>query len=223
MAQNKLDQPGISNPHSDLRNILPENTQKDLNRTSAPMEAKHVDVSRHARKDSDIDQDDRQRDAEPNADPITGTHGAHPVGVGVGAAAAGITGAAIGSIIPGIGTAVGAVVGSVVGAISGGYAGKGVAEAMFPTSDDEYWRDSFVSQSYVPKDRGFSYDIDYRDAYRFGHTSAMTYETHSFDTAEPQLVEDWTSKHGTSRLEWSLARDAVRDAWERARSNRSID
>ena len=218
MAQNNLDQTNL-----DQRSILPESTRTDSNRSSVPMEAKRVDVSRHARDDDDSDLEVRQRDAEPNADPITGTHGSHPVGVGVGAAAAGITGAAIGSIIPGIGTAVGAVVGSVVGAISGGYAGKGVAEAMFPTSDDEYWRESFGSRSYVPTDRGFSYDIDYRDAYRFGHTSAMTYENQSFDTAEPQLVEDWTSKHGTSRLEWSLARDAVRDAWERARNNRTMD
>ena len=67
-----------------------------------------------------------------NRDPLSGEKGAHPVGVGLGAAGAGAAGAAIGSVVGPAGTAAGAVVGAVVGAVAGGLAGKGVAEAIDP-------------------------------------------------------------------------------------------
>ena len=61
-------------------------------------------------------------------DPITGEHGAHPVGVGVGAVSAGLAGAAIGAIAGPIG----ALVGAAIGVVAGGIAGHEVA-----ASDDE--------------------------------------------------------------------------------------
>ena len=51
---------------------------------------------------------DTTRQAGTNLDPITGTPGAHPVGVGLGP--------------------VGTVVGAAVGAVAGGLGGKAVAE-----------------------------------------------------------------------------------------------
>ncbi len=69
-----------------------------------------------------------------NLDPITGAPGAHPVGVGLGAAVGGIAaGAAAGTVIAGpLGTAVGAA----VGAIAGGLGGKAVAEHFDPTVEE---------------------------------------------------------------------------------------
>jgi hypothetical protein len=159
-------------------------------------------------------------DASPNRDAITGTPGSHPIGVGVGAAAAGVTGAAIGSVVPGIGTVTGAVVGAVIGAVSGGLAGKGVAEAFYPTEEDAYWKSEFPNREYAKGDHGYTYEVDYRDAYRFGYLSAFNYGTAEFEDVEPQLIDEWTKQHGTSRLEWSTARSAVKDAWTRARQNR---
>jgi uncharacterized protein YcfJ len=155
----------------------------------------------------------------PNRDAITGTPGSHPVGVGIGAAAAGATGAAIGSVVPGVGTAVGAAIGAVVGAVGGGYAGKGVAEQIYPTEEDAYWREEYPRREYADRDRGYTYDIDYKDAYRFGYLAAHRYADYDFETVEPSLIEDWSQQHGSSRLEWSVARSAVRDAWTRARTS----
>src|SRR2546430_4625041 len=72
-----------------------------------------------------------------NRDPITDAPGAHPVGVGVGAAGAGAAGALIGSVAGPMGSAVGAV----VGAVAGGVGGKGVGQAGEPTAPDGLWRD----------------------------------------------------------------------------------
>jgi ElaB/YqjD/DUF883 family membrane-anchored ribosome-binding protein len=70
---------------------------------------------------------------ETNPDPITGAPGAHPVGVGLGAAAGGIAaGAAAGTFAAG---PIGTVVGAAIGAVVGGLAGKGAAESVNPTKD----------------------------------------------------------------------------------------
>ena len=66
-----------------------------------------------------------------NLDPITGAAGAHPVGVGLGAAVGGIAaGAAAGTVAAG---PLGTVVGAAVGAIAGGLGGKAMAEHFDPT------------------------------------------------------------------------------------------
>src|SRR5262245_36683364 len=87
----------------------------------------------------------RGEEVDPNPDPITGEHGAHPVGVGVGAAA---TGAATGALGGAMAGPVGAVVGAVGGAIAGAMAGKGVAEAIDPTIEDDYWRANYHTRPY---------------------------------------------------------------------------
>ena len=65
-----------------------------------------------------------------NRDPITKEPGAHPVGVGAGAAGAGAVGTAVGAVVGG---PLGAVVGAAVGAVAGGLGGKAAAEAINPT------------------------------------------------------------------------------------------
>src|SRR5256714_9659142 len=66
-------------------------------------------------------------------DPIRPAPGAHPVGVGAGAASAGAAGAALGAAVGG---PIGAVVGAAVGAVAGGLGGKAAAEAVNPTIED---------------------------------------------------------------------------------------
>lgn len=58
-----------------------------------------------------------------HTDPISGEAGAHPLGVGLGAASAGTAGAVIGAILG----PVGAVIGAAIGAVAGGLAGKELA------------------------------------------------------------------------------------------------
>src|SRR5215212_2823731 len=108
--------------------------------------------------------EDSHREKDANRDPITEAPGAHPVGVGVGAAGAGAAGALIGSVAGPIGSAVGAV----VGAVAGGLAGKGVAEAVNPTAEDAYWREQYRNRPYY--DENTAYD-EYAPAYRYGWES----------------------------------------------------
>lgn len=67
-----------------------------------------------------------------NRDPLTAAPGAHPVGTGLGASGAGMTGAAIGGVVAG---PIGAIVGAAVGALAGGLAGHEIAERVNPTAD----------------------------------------------------------------------------------------
>ena len=75
--------------------------------------------------------DNTTKHAGTNRDPITGASGAHPVGVGLGAAVGGIAaGAAAGTLAAG---PIGTVVGAAAGAVAGGLGGKAVAEHFDPT------------------------------------------------------------------------------------------
>jgi len=163
--------------------------------------------------DKDID---RTNDPAANPDPITKAPGAHPVGTGVGAAAGGVAGvggamaagAIAGSAVGPIGTAVGAA----VGAVAGGLIGKGVAESVNPTEEHEYWRQNYATRPYAQP--GTAYD-EYAPAYQFGWESRTRAADKKFDDVEPTLGQDWENRRGDSHLNWSQARNAVRDAWDR--------
>lgn len=153
-----------------------------------------------------VDKDRKDRSAaDENRDPITGTPGAHPVGVGVGTTGGAAAGAAMGSL----GGPVGTVVGAVVGGVVGGLAGKGVAEAVNPTVEDAYWRNNYSSRPYVQS--GSTYDT-YKPAYKYGWESYGRHKGRTFEQAEPELSRNWDSKTG---LSWDRAREATRDAWHR--------
>lgn len=68
-------------------------------------------------------------EGEANLDPLTHEPGAHPVGVGVGAAGVGTIGALLGSVAG----PVGMLVGTIAGAFAGAVVGKDTAEAVNPT------------------------------------------------------------------------------------------
>jgi hypothetical protein len=151
-------------------------------------------------------------DHNTNPDAITGAPGSHPVGTGIGAAAAGAAGAAVGSAAGPVGTAVGAV----IGAVAGGLAGKGVAEGIYPTEEETFWRDNYSARPYA--EPGMEYD-EYAPAYRYGYTSFQQYRGRSFDDLDDDLRSGWSRARGESKLEWDKARNATRDAWERAKSH----
>ena len=151
-------------------------------------------------------------DVDANRDPITGAPGAHPVGTGIGAALGGAAaGAAAGTVVGPVGT----VVGAAVGAIVGGLAGKGVAEVIDPTVEEVYWRENYTNRPYV---NGASFD-DYGPAYMYGVNSYRKYPDSNFDDVESNLARDWNTAGGNSKLDWSNARIATRDAWDRLRSS----
>lgn len=145
-----------------------------------------------------------------NRDPITGAPGAHPVGVGLGAAVAGAAAAAAAGTTAG---PVGTLVGAAVGAVIGGLAGKSLAELVDPTVEDTYWQAHYHERPYVGADG--LYD-DYGPAYRYGVQAYTRHGGRSFDEADADLAAGWASARDASRLEWEHARPAARDAWQRA-------
>jgi len=152
---------------------------------------------------------DNEVNRDLNRDPITGAPGSHPVGTGVGAA---LGGAAVGAATGTVAGPVGTVIGAAVGAIAGGLAGKSVAEAIDPTGEDAYWRDTYATRPYVTG--GASYD-DYGPAYGYGVSSYNRYAGRPYDEIEPELSRDWGTARGRSRLDWDRAQHATRDAWQR--------
>ena len=153
--------------------------------------------------------EDESRNSTPNLDPISKAPAVHPVATGVGAVLGGAAaGAATGTVAGPVGTIAGAAVGAVVG----GLAGKGVAEAIDPSREDDYWRSNFTGRSYV--EGGSTFD-DYGPAYGYGVESFGRYPGRVFDDVEPDLSRGWSTGHGTSSLSWDHAKHAVRDAWNR--------
>ena len=134
------------------------------------------------------------RDKDENLDPITGEPGAHPIGTGLGAVAAGAASGALG------------------GAVAGGLAGKGIAESIDPTAEDAYWGENYASKPYVAKGHGYD---QYKPAYQSGWEAHSLHADKSWDEIESGLEKDWASRKGTSKLDWADAKHASRDAFER--------
>jgi hypothetical protein len=157
--------------------------------------------------------DEREKDL--NQDPLTGEPGAHPVGTGIGAVAAGAAAGAAGGAVAG---PAGAVAGAVVGAVAGGYAGKEAAEAIDPTVEDAYWRSHYTTRPYYEK--SVAYD-EYQPAYRYGWETRSRYQNRPFNEVESELERGWESAKENSKLAWSHARNAARDAWDRIDNSRA--
>ena len=146
-----------------------------------------------------------------NRDPMSGEHGAHPVGVGTGAAGGGIAGAVIGGAVGG---PIGAGVGAVVGAVSGALAGKSAAEAINPTTEHEFWRIEYRRRPYSNQSAPYE---EFGPAYQYGWESFSRFHSmgKTFDEVELELRRDWDNRRGKSKLSWEHARDATHDAWQR--------
>ena len=145
---------------------------------------------------------------DPNADPLTGEPGAHPVATGIGSAAAGAAGMAIAASVAG---PVGVAVAAIGGAIAGGYAGKAMGELIDPTAEDAFWRAEHPNQPYGKE---APYD-DYEVAYRTGYESyPLPYSASAtFEEAEPELRRRYQATG--AKLSWDKAREAARLAWLR--------
>jgi hypothetical protein len=146
-----------------------------------------------------------------NPDAITGEHGSHPVGSGLGAAAGGaLAGIGLGAVAGPVGAAIGAV----IGGVAGGLAGKSVAEAIDPTVEDAYWRDEYPRREYFDED--VSYE-EIQPAYRYGWEARTRYEGRTWEQAQADLRREWEAEQaervpGT----WEDAQRPIRDAWDRA-------
>ena len=153
---------------------------------------------------------------ELNRDPITGTPGAHPVGTGVGAASGGAAGAAVGMAVAG---PVGSVIGAAVGAVAGGLAGKSAAEAVNPTAEEEFWRETYIREPYYVKGKPYEY---YAPGFRIGWEGRVLHHGRTFEEAEPQLMAAYNLTRSGLDPVWKDARPAAQAAWQRVERNWKI-
>lgn len=138
--------------------------------------------------------------------------GTHPLGTGIGAAGGAVAGAAVGTVVGG---PAGAVVGGAIGAATGALTGRSVAEAVDPTVEEAYWSTHYRECKYVDRNRPYA---DYQPAYRYGWESRSRLGGRLFGDVESDLERGWAAAKGTSKLAWTEAKDATRDAWRRLES-----
>jgi hypothetical protein len=144
-----------------------------------------------------------------NRDPLSGETGAHPLGTGAGAASGGMAGAAVGTVVGG---PIGAVIGAVVGAVAGGLAGSGAAEAVNPTAEELFWRESYLREPFYVAGRNYEY---YAPGFRAGWEGRVRNDGRAFDAAEGDLKISYDL--GRSELDptWLEIRPAAQAAWNR--------
>jgi hypothetical protein len=153
----------------------------------------------------------RRDDPAAHIDPLSGERGAHPLGVGIGAAAAGLAaGAAAGTVAGPAGAAIGAA----LGAIAGGLVGKDVAELADPTTGGAWWRAHYAAREDVKPGTSFA---DYEPAYYYGVALYLDAPDLLFDPRQAEMAEGWDRVRGDSGLVWEDALPATRDAWIEAR------
>lgn len=133
---------------------------------------------------------------------------------GVGEAAGRTKGAAVGGAV---GHAIGVGADVVVGAVSGGIAGGKRAagksrELVDARAEHEFWRKEFTNRPYCTP--GTPYD-QYGPAFQYGWESCLSHKGKTFKDVETQLERDWERCRGQSKLSWTHAKDAVKDAWQR--------
>ncbi len=153
---------------------------------------------------------EKQEARDMHRDPITGAPGSHPLGTGIGAAGAGVAGAAVGSVVGPIGT----VIGGVVGAVVGGLLGSEVGEEVNPSGvEEEYWQVAHVNEPYY--NSSYNYD-DYRPAYKLGYEGRRKSGIQSWNEQQEEVLRsEWQTSHGGSRLSWDEARQAAKAGWVR--------
>lgn len=149
-------------------------------------------------------------EADLNRDPISGTPGAHPLGTGAGAASGALAGGAAGIAVGG---PVGGIMGAAIGALAGGLAGKSAAEAVNPTAEEMFWKETYIREPYYVAGRNFEY---YAPGFRAGWEGRVRHDGRSFDEAEPALQSSYNL--GKSELDpaWQDVKPAARAAWNRA-------
>ena len=95
--------------------------------------------------------------------------------------------------------------------IAGGLAGKGAAEAINPTLEDEFWRGKYVTRR-TSRPAGTTM----LRPHPYGWESYSQYANREFDELDETLAREWDTRRGDSQQTWQEAREAARDAWKRA-------
>jgi hypothetical protein len=149
-----------------------------------------------------------------NRDPITGTPGAHPLGTGAGAASGAVAGGAAGMAVGG---PIGGMIGATVGAVAGGLAGKSAAEAVNPTAEEKFWKETYVRESFYVPGKSFEY---YAPGFRAGWEGRVRHDGRTFVEAEEALKSSYQTSKSELDPAWQDIRSAARAAWDRVEDRR---
>lgn len=77
---------------------------------------------------------------------------------------------------------------------------------------DRHYQDQYRTADYY--DEGYDFENDYRPAYRYGTYARSAHAEREWDDRlESDLERGWDKARGTSRMSWTDAKNAVRDAW----------
>jgi len=148
-----------------------------------------------------------------NRDPLSGAPGAQPLGAGIGATSGGLAGAAVGMAMGG---PVGSVIGLAVGAVAGGLAGTSAAEAINPTAEEIFWRETCIREPFFVAGRPYEY---YASGFRAGWEGRVHHDGRSFDAAEADLAAEYNLNKTALDADWEDVKPAARAAWDRVDRN----
>jgi hypothetical protein len=149
-----------------------------------------------------------------NRDPITGTPGAHPLGTTAGATSGAVAGAVAGMAVGG---PVGSMIGIAVGTVTGELAGKSAAEAVNPTAEELFWKETYIREPFYVKGRTYEY---YAPGFRAGWEGRVRHDGRTFEAAEPALKVGYELAQSELDPSWHDIRPAARAAWERVDRSR---
>ena len=89
------------------------------------------------------------------------------------------------------------------------------------TREDTYWRQNYTARPYFSENQDYG---TYQPAYRYGVNAAndpANANKRFEELDQRQLETGWNQNRGDSTLDWSEARDAVRDSYNRAGESRT--
>jgi hypothetical protein len=148
----------------------------------------------------------------PDLDLKTGETSAETLGVAFGAMAGSAASATAGLAMGG---PAGMVVGAIAGGLAGAYSALSVEKDFGRAFDRGYWQDHYPSSTCYDAETRFD---TYEPAYRLGWESYFAEgEERAREDRERQLQEEWESnREAGDGLDWRRAREATREAWQRA-------
>jgi hypothetical protein len=146
---------------------------------------------------------------ELNRDPLTGTPGSHPLGTVAGAASGGMAGIVVGLAVGG---PIGSVIGAAIGAVAGGLSGKSIAEAVNPTAEEIYWKETYIREPYYEPGKAYDY---YAPGFRAGWEGRVRFDGRTFADAEGDLAAAYILRKTELDPSWLDIRHAAEAAWNR--------
>ena len=126
-------------------------------------------------------------------------------------ASTGNAGSSFREIVSGTATGLGIDRGEAIG--TGGLA---AGEDLDEVAEGDYWRQHFERRPYYQPGRPYEH---YEPGYRLGWQTAsgMGVEATEFEDVETELERRWSYELSSGEMDWEAIREAVRDAFNRAR------